>query len=202
MPDRWVAIVHSGGRAAITVTGRDVIRPLAVGPNPLAPAPDAATETAIARGDQLAIDTGMKWMIDFNEAEAVGMALRIPIPAATLTAGLDSLVVFGVVRSLSVADTANQLADLMDAHHYTDGLAFVRPGTPTNNTDNRRAGYNTDDPGHERSFAIEVNGTPQLVDNNALRVGTALGPSVRSDRADVPPTSIAGSSATIFTCAA
>ncbi|MFY9555472.1 MAG: hypothetical protein WAV47_12240 [Blastocatellia bacterium] len=180
MPDRWVAIVHSGGRAAITVTGGDIIRPLAVGPNPLAPAPDAATDAAIARGDQLAIDTGMKWMVDFNEAEAVGMALRIPIPAATLTAGLDSLVVFGVVRSLSVADTANQLADLMDAHHYTDGLAFVRPGTPTNNTDNRRAGHNTDDPGHERSFAIEVNGTPQLVDNNALRVGTALG--LRFDR--------------------
>ena len=175
MPDRWVAIVHSGGRAAITATGRDIVRPLAIGPNPLAPAPDAGTEAAISRGDQLAIDSGMKWIIDFNEAESVGMALRMAIPAATLTATLDSLVVFGVIRSLSVADTATQLADLLDAHHYTDGLAFVRPGTPTNNTDNRRAGYNTDDPGHQRSFAVEVDGTPQLVDNNALRVGTALG---------------------------
>ena len=63
-------------------------------------APDAQTEAAIARGEQLAIDAGMKWMIDFDEAEAAGMALRIPIPAATLTAGLDSLVVFGVARSL------------------------------------------------------------------------------------------------------
>src|SRR4029077_3120407 len=129
----------------------------------------------IAAGEQLAIDPGMKWMTDFNEAESIGMALRIPIPAATLTAGLDSLIVFGVTRSLSVAESANQLADLFDAHHYTDGLAFVRPGKPTNNTDERRSGYDSNDPGHERSFRIEGNGTPTLVDNNALRVGTALG---------------------------
>ena len=174
-PDRWIAVLHSGGRVALTVTGNDIRRPLAVGPDPQAPPPDAQTEAAIASGEQLAIDAGMKWMTDFNEAESVGMALRIPIPPATLTAGLDSLVVFGVAKSPSVAETANQLADLLDAHHYTDGLAFVRPGTPTNNTDDRRAGYSSNDPGHERSFAIEVAGTPTLDDNNALRVGTALG---------------------------
>lgn len=180
MPDRWVAVVHSGGRVALAVTGTDIQRPLAVGPNPQAPPPDAQTEAAIASGEQLAIDAGMKWMIDFNEAESVGMALRMSIPPAALTAGFDSLVVFGVAKSLSVAETANQLADLLDAHHYTDGLAFVRPGAPTNNTDDRRADYNSNDPGHERSFAIEVAGTLTLDDNNALRVGTAFG--IRFDR--------------------
>lgn len=175
LPDRWVAVVHSGGQVALTMTGKDIRRPLAVGLDPQAPAPDAQTEAAIAAGEQLAIDPGMKWMIDFNEAEAVGMALRTAIPPAILTAGLDSLVVFGVARSLSVADTSTQLADLFDAHHYTDGLAFVRPGTPTNNTDDRRAGYDTQDPGHEHSFAVEVAAMPTLDNNNALRVGTALG---------------------------
>ena len=90
----------------------------------------------------------MKWMTDFDAAETAGMALRIAIPPATLAAGLDSLVVFGVAKSLSVAETAAQLADLLDAHHYTDGLAFLRPGTPTNNTDDRRADYSSQDPGH------------------------------------------------------
>ena len=100
---------------------------------------------------------------------------RLELVALRLGGGLDSLVVFGVAKSLSVPQTANQLANLLDAHHYTDGLAFVRPGTPTNNTDDRRTDYSSNDPGHERSFAIEVAGTPTLDDNNALRVGTALG---------------------------
>ena len=180
LPDRWVAVVHSGGGVAVTVTGKDIKRPLAVGPDPRAPEPDEAAKAAIERGEQLAIDAGMKWMTDFDEAESAGMALRIPIPVATLTAGLDSLVVFGVGRSLSVAETADQLANLFDAHHYTDGFAFIRPGTPTNNTDDRRAGYSSDDPGHQRSFDLEVAGTPGLDDNNALHTGTALG--LRFDR--------------------
>jgi hypothetical protein len=180
LPDRWVAVIHSGGRVAATVTGKDIRRPLAVGPDPRAPEPDEATKLAIERGEQLAIDSGMKWMTDFDEAESAGMALRIPIPAATLTAGLDSLVVFGVGRTLSVAETADQLANLFDAHHYTDGFAFIRPGTPSNNTDDRRAGYSSEDAGHQRSFALEVGGTPALDDNNALNTGTALG--LRFDR--------------------
>ena len=106
-------MVHSSGQVIVSVTGTDIQRPLAVGPDPLAPAPDRDTEAAIARGDRLAIDAGMKWMTDFDEAERLGMALRIPIPAATATAGIESLVVFGVVRSLTVAQTATQLADLL-----------------------------------------------------------------------------------------
>ncbi|MBV9062277.1 MAG: hypothetical protein JOY77_05025 [Alphaproteobacteria bacterium] len=180
LPDRWIAILHSGGQVAATVTGKDVKKPLNVGPDPQAPLPDAQTEAAILRGEQLAIDPGMKWLTDFNEAESSGMALRIPISATALTAGLDSLVVFGVSRSLNVADTSEKLADLLDAHHYTDGLAFVRPGTPTNNTDNRRAGYSSQDPGHQRSFALEVAVTPTLDNNNASGVGIALG--IRHDR--------------------
>ena len=180
LPDRWVAVVHSAGQVALAVTGKDIRRPLAAGPDPLAPPPDAATEAAIARGEQLPIDAGMKWMTDFDEAESAGMALRIPIPGATLAAGLDSLVVFGVVRALSVAETADQLANLFDGHHYTDGLAFIRPGTPTNNSDDRRAGYSSEDPGHARSFDLEAAAAPALDNNNALHTGTALG--LRFDR--------------------
>lgn len=175
MPDRWVAVLHSAGSVATTVSGSNIRRPLAVGPDPQALPVDAVTEAAIARGDQLAVDAGMRWMTDFDEAETAGMALRIPIAASVMTAGIDNLLVFGVVQSLTVAQTATQLADLLDAHHYTDGLAFVRPGTPTNNTEDRRAGYTTDDPGHQHSFATEVENTPVLEDNNAQRVGTALG---------------------------
>jgi hypothetical protein len=175
LPDRWIAVLHSGGKVVTTVTGTDIRRPLAIGPDPQAPAPDAATEAAIQAGTQLAIDPGMNWLVDFNAAEQAGMALRITVTPSTLATGLDSLVVFGVARSLNVADTANQLADLLDAHHYTDGLALLRPGTPTNNSDARRTDYLSKDEGHQRSFALQIADTSTPGPTNAMRVGTALG---------------------------
>lgn len=174
LPDRWIAVVHSAGQVALSVTGKDIPRPLAVGPDPQAPKLDAQTEAAVGAGEKLALDPGMLWMIDFDTAEAVGMALRITIPPAILAAGLDSLLVFGVATSLGAANSANQLADLLDAHHYTDGLAFLRFGTPTNNTDDRRSDYTSADPGSMRSFDDEVMANP-VIAPNATRVGTALG---------------------------
>ena len=170
LPDRWIAVGQSGGQPVLAASGRDVVRPLAVGPDPKA-APTNATN------EQLAIDPGMQWMVDFDAAEAAGMGLRLAIPAALLAAGLDSLVVFGSAAATSAADTATQLAQLLDAHHYTDGLQFLPLGTPTNNTADRRAGYNSDDPGHVRSFAAEVGSDPSTFDAsaNASRLGAALG---------------------------
>src|SRR5262245_26653391 len=39
LPDRWIAVLHSAGQVVLTVTGKDISRPLAAGPNPVAPAP-------------------------------------------------------------------------------------------------------------------------------------------------------------------
>ena len=170
LPDRWVAIVHSGGRPVAAVAGHDIARPLAVGPDPRAK--DEATAD-----DQAAVDPGMRWMIDFDAAEAKGMALRIPIDAPTLASGIDALFVLGAAASATAADTSLQLGRLLDAQHYTDGLEFLRPGTPSNNTAERRAGYSSDDPGHERSFATEVAALDASLDaeSNAQRLGAALG---------------------------
>ncbi len=171
MPDRWIAVLKFG-TTAIQVVGRDIARPLYVGPDP-----NPQTPPPVAADDQLQVDAGMKWMVDFDEAEAKGMALRITVPPAALSAGLDSLFVFGVAGSLAAGDAAKQFADLLDAQHYTDGLEFLRLGTPTNNTDERRAATTHDDPAHERSYAIEVASDPATLDaqSNAIRVGTALG---------------------------
>ena len=87
------------------------------------------------------------------------MALRIPIPAATLAAGIDSLFVLGVqLERRPSRDTRDALADLLDAHHYTDGLEFLRFGTPTNNTAEplrlRRDGRDTTRASRSKSRAI------------------------------------------------
>ncbi|GAA4329758.1 hypothetical protein GCM10023165_02820 [Variovorax defluvii] len=169
MPAHWIAIVQSGGLPVIAVRGGPVRTPLAAGPDPRAPA-------AAVAADQLAVDEGMRWMVDFDAAEQAGMALRIAVPAPLLAAGLDSLFVLGAAAT-DAESTATALAELLDAHHYTDGAGFVRTGTPTNNTADRRPDYASSDPGQARSFATEVQADPAMLTtaSNARRLGLALG---------------------------
>jgi hypothetical protein len=166
LPDRWIAIVHSQGRAAIVVVGNDIKqRSLPVGPDPSAPPQDMA-------GDQLAIDPGMRWMVDFDVAEAAGMALRIPLPVAlTDTLMIEALFVLGAAGDLDAQHGAAEMSRVLDAHHYTDGLAFLRNGTPTNNTTEQRSGYHTD------GWLTADTGLSTALDHasNAHRLGTALG---------------------------
>ncbi|MGH8310278.1 MAG: hypothetical protein ACRETX_10865, partial [Steroidobacteraceae bacterium] len=146
LPDRWFAVVQSGGRPVIAVTGGVIGPELAVGPDPKAQEIDIP-------GEEPAIDAGMRWMVDFDAAMEKGMGLRIPISPQVLAAGIDSLFVFGV--SSAKADVgAQRLSEQLDAQHYTDGLEFLRLGTPSNNTTTERSGYSAD-PEHERSFRTE-----------------------------------------------
>ncbi len=170
LPDRWIAIVSAGGAPVLAATGRDIERPLAVGPDPKTPPADIP-------GDRLAIDEGMRWMVDFDDAEAKGMALRIAIPPAVLDRGIDSLFVLGAAAAADPLQASMALAGLLDAQHYTDGLEFLRSGTPSNNTSERRAGYGAEDPGHENSFAHEIAVDPSSLaaTSNAARFGAALG---------------------------
>src|SRR5207302_1659993 len=85
---------------------------------------------------------------------------------------IDRLIVFGVKSSMSAAASAEHVAQLLDAQHYTRGLAFVRQGTPTNNTGESTAGFPPDDAGGRRSFAVERG--PQVIEDGA-RLTRALG---------------------------
>ena len=79
------------------------------------------------------------------------MALRIPLGPDD-AAGFDRLLVLGVRPSLDAETAAARLAALLDGHHYTDGLALVPAGTPTNNTAAARSG------GRRRTRATSARG--------------------------------------------
>jgi hypothetical protein len=101
--------------------------------------------------------TAARWLVDFDSAVEVGMALRIPIAAAD-SAGFDLLVVLGVRPTSDVDDVSARLTGLLEAHRYTDGLALVVPGTPTNNTSWARSGWGSVDEGYEASWRWERGG--------------------------------------------
>jgi len=122
---------------------------------------------------QLWTDRGRPWgspWSDWFPAEA-----RLKGPDIVGLGGLSRLIVLGVKAGLDQDTSPGRLAALFDAHHYTRGLEFTPPGTPTNITPGvpRPAG----DPGFARSFLNERGPalfTPGSGANGEV-VATALG---------------------------
>ena len=67
------------------------------------------------------------------------------------------------------------IASLLDAHHYTDGLGFLRVGTPTNNSAEAPSGWSSQDPMHARSFGIECRAPAVPSGSNADVLARAFG---------------------------
>lgn len=105
-------------------------------------------------GQTLQDDPHAGWLVDFEKAEAIGMGIRVS-NLANVKLRIDQLLVYGVKASLNPTDGKKRVEELLDAHHYTQGLAFVTQGTPTNNTLSAPSGYNSGDHGSRDSFAIE-----------------------------------------------
>jgi hypothetical protein len=168
LPDRWVALGYRGGRRVFEVWGATIPDTLQVGPDPQAPEPPPG---------ELPVDDGMRWMVEFDKAVAAGMGLRVPyaedpdLPRL----GLDELLVLGIKSTLTPDEAEKRLIDLLNAHHYSGGLGFVRQGTPTNNTEETSSGLDERDPLGSGSYDIEF-GAPVLDPaTNAGVTATALG---------------------------
>ena len=153
LPNRWIVLGYHGGQLVANVTGGVIPDSLATGPHP--PGPDS-NPAADLPDDQLAIDAGMKWMVDFDEAEKVGMGIRVKLTKEAATVGFDFVLVMGIKDTQGgTTDWSSRLAELFNAHHYTYGMSFVPPGTPSNNTQDAPSGFSTKDPGHEVSYEAE-----------------------------------------------
>ena len=132
-PERWVVLGYRGGRRVVASWGEPVAADLAVTPPPdEGDAPDVPD-------DELALDPRLRWLVDFAEAERVGMGIRIPLPPGEAQQGFDTLLALGVRDG----DGGPLLAELLTAQAYSDGVGFVAPGTPTNNTDGGRSGFSS-----------------------------------------------------------
>ncbi len=147
LPDRFLVLGYRDSERILAVSGRPVPDPLPVGPSPDADIPDPAD-------GEPPIEPALKWMYDFDEAERVGMAVRIPVGADPVPQ-IDLLLAVGVKASADSRESRDRLASLLDGHHYTGGLGFLRQGSPTNNTGESRSAFDGPDETFERSFAIE-----------------------------------------------
>jgi hypothetical protein len=145
LPDAWTVVLVSGGQSSL-FRSSPVVVPLAVSLTP--------NSGAFPAGN--VVDADLQWMVDFPTALQAGMALKIPLTAALSAKGIDQIFVYGLRGSDSQA--GQTFAALLNAHHYTDGLALVPQGSPTNNTPDAPSAYSRKDPNYEISFETERQG--------------------------------------------
>jgi hypothetical protein len=170
LPDRWLVIADRDGGEVTRAIGNPIIEPLA-----MTLAPDADPDDTVTLSDDLKVDPEIAWAFDFAEAERVGMGLRVPISDVDATLGFDRLLVVGVKTTGTAESGSKNLTQLLDNHHYGRGMAFVPTGTPTNNTEEGRAGYPPKDPGGATSFAIERGDSLAIAGGAGTLFTSALG---------------------------
>ena len=172
LPDRFVVVAERTVQGVTTTrraVGTPVVEPLAlsVGPDTL-----GADQTNIGPDGTFKLDDAVQWTVDFDRAVSVGMGIRLPIEANDLQLGFDRVIVLGVKTSLDAEAGASQLGTLLDAQHYTAGLAFVKQGSPTSNVAGTPAAFPPADDNNSHSFAVERGATP--LDNTAYCAGQNL----------------------------
>ena len=91
LPDRLVLLGFEGNKEVLRLTGEPIPPDLAVGPDPAAGPSD---QFRVVDGD-LVVPDELRWMVDFEEAVAVGMAMRVTL-APELRRGFDQLIVLGL----------------------------------------------------------------------------------------------------------
>ncbi|MGW0434952.1 hypothetical protein ACWDV4_20730 [Micromonospora sp. NPDC003197] len=138
LPNQWIAVGRTSTGLLFSGTSGSVTRDLAAGLTPIRPdQPPTGTPLDELPPESVPVDDGMRWMVDYAVAQAVGMAFPVTVP--TDSAGrplpIARLLVFGVDAQRTPDLSAQALGRLLEAHAATDGLAFLPPGTPTNNTE-------------------------------------------------------------------
>jgi hypothetical protein len=171
LPDRWIAQAYRGGVLIHQAISAAIVEPLVLTLNPNANPADKVDPY----GDGFTIAKELQWTIDFDAARAVGMAFEMPIEPSEIELGFDRLLVFGVKPSATPDSNTTALGELFDNHHYTRGLAFVKQGTPTNNTTGQPSGFPPPDPNGANSFAVERNDQKLTANSDGVRFMQALG---------------------------
>ncbi|MFG1950361.1 hypothetical protein [Micromonospora sp. NPDC048830] len=134
LPTRWYAVGRTVGGRLFTGTSGPVTPDLPVGPSPVPP--EGTGTLAQVPAEAPPVDAGMRWTVDFAAALDAGMALTATVPTdgAGRPETVERLLVFGLDSASTPAEASRALGRLFEAHAATDGLAFLAPDSPTNNT--------------------------------------------------------------------
>ena len=151
LPDRFHFLVYVDDQLAYAQLGSLIVRDLALLPAPTAAISDSPPPDALFDAESL-------WVKDFASAVSAGLATKIRLDAHHAIQPqlrVSQVIVIGM-RSGTPGDGARSFATLLKNHRYTDGVEFLRYGTPTNNTAAAPSGHSESEEELRRTFDVEV----------------------------------------------
>lgn len=170
LPTRFHIRVYKGGRCVDQQMGAKIEEPalfLPLNPN------------AEDNGSEDFFDSSVRWMSDYEEAEAKGMAVTVKLQRRfkpPLQTPFDKIIAVGVNEERDPQESQRLLEELLENHHYSEGLGFLPHDTPTNNTRTARSGFSdSEEEDKEKRFEIETKGPVFLPSSYAVTLGKALG---------------------------
>ena len=167
LPERWLVMGYQGNAdGQLLAVGSPIAEALAVGPDPNGPGPST--------------DDGMRWLTDFDRAVQAGMGFRIPLTGAQ-TRGFTRIVVFGLNTRIDPHEAVKRFGDLLQAHHYTDGLELLPHGAPTNNSGDTSSALSSHDPNYAQLYTLEQG--PALCPSRTTADGDRLARAIGFDPA-------------------
>jgi hypothetical protein len=152
MPDRFVVMAFAGGEKVHEAPGRHIPDDLTPGPDPQQLEGFLDRDPATGR---LIVDPDLRWLVDFDRAVEVGMALRIPLTPEQARDGFERLVVLGLRLSTNAEQSRALIEDLIESQRYSRGFSILPQGTPTNNTDQAASGFSTSAAAIEEAFLAD-----------------------------------------------
>lgn len=156
LPDRFVVLAEPNveKNKLVRCYGNPVNHHIKLGLVPTGNTPDESPLQIDAQGN-LQVSGGLEWMFDYDQAEAAGMAITVPI-SESIT-GFNYLYVVGIRKHDHCEQT--YLRHLFMSHVYgTDGMRFLEVGTPTNMVEGASTRGERDEAQMmRRQYDIEVN---------------------------------------------
>jgi hypothetical protein len=156
LPDRFVVRLFAGGSSR-EVAGAVIPDDLPLGPDPLEADQTFSRDESTGK---LKVGEDLRWLVDFDAAVKVGMALRIPLELPRESAGFDKILVLGMRFATGPERNAELVSRLLEAHRFSEGISLPAQGTPTNNTGESRSGLTTADESVEETFHLEHESVP------------------------------------------
>ncbi len=145
LPDRFVVRLYKGEQFK-EFTGNPIPEPLRLGLDPTDNPFGNPEQTTLFSSEnaQLNAPEYLRWIHDLEAAENIGLAIRIDLSShPEYQDGVDRIFVLGAKFSTDEAEASRMLKEHFENCLYKeDGLAVLPQGTPTNNFDEQKSGFN------------------------------------------------------------